>query len=112
MQKNRVIGWFSVTFLLGLIFVVMEVTEFSHLIRSGDSFKRSAFLSSYFTLVGTHGLHVTVGLIGMLILIIRIYTKGLTKASVRRLTLLSLFWHFLDIIWIFIFTIVYMLGFS
>ncbi len=112
MQKNRVIGWFSVTFLLGLSFVVMEVAEFSHLIHSGDSFKRSAFLSSYFTLVGTHGLHVTVGLIGMLILIIRIYTKGLTKASVRRLTLLSLFWHFLDIIWIFIFTIVYMLGFS
>ena len=110
MQKNRVIGWFSVTFLLGVSFVIMEIVEFAHLINVGNSFKRSAFLSSYFTLVGTHGLHVTVGLIGMLILMIRIYTKGLTKSSVRRLTLLSLFWHFLDIIWIFIFTIVYMMG--
>jgi cytochrome o ubiquinol oxidase subunit 3 len=88
----------------------MELHEFSHLVVAGDSWRRSGFLSAYFTLVGTHGLHITVGLIWMAIMMVRVWTQGLSDASIRRLTLLSLFWHFLDIVWIFIFTIVYLFG--
>lgn len=111
-KKNRMgtLAFFGITFLLGISFLGMELTEFSHLIATGDSFQRSAFLSSFFTLVGTHGLHISVGLIWMLVLMIRLFFKGFTPASIKRFTLLSLFWHFLDIVWIFIFTIVYMLG--
>jgi cytochrome o ubiquinol oxidase subunit 3 len=109
-QKNKVIFWFTVTFLLGLAFVIMEVTDFRHLAVMGDSWRRSGFLSAFFALVGTHGLHISVGLLWMAVLIGRIWTVGLTKGNVRRLTLLSIFWHFLDIIWIFIFTIVYLMG--
>jgi cytochrome o ubiquinol oxidase subunit 3 len=88
----------------------MEVTDFRHLALMGDSWRRSGFLSAFFALVGTHGLHISVGLLWMAVLIARIWTAGLTKGNVRRLTLLSIFWHFLDIIWIFIFTIVYLMG--
>ena len=107
---RKVIGWFSVTFILGASFLAIELNEFSKLVASGNSWQRSGFLSSFFTLVGTHGLHITIGLLWMAILIIKVASTGLTKANVRRLTLLSLFWHFLDIVWIFIFTMVYMLG--
>jgi cytochrome o ubiquinol oxidase subunit 3 len=109
-NKDRVIFWFSVTFALGLLFLGMELSEFRHLAEAGNSWRRSGFLSSYFTLVGTHGLHITVGLIWMFVLIAKVFSGGLTKGNIRRLTLLSLFWHFLDIIWIFIFTIVYLMG--
>lgn len=109
-HKNKVLFWFSITFLLGLVFLVMELTEFRHLAVIGDSWTRSGFLSSYFALVGTHGLHITVGLLWMLVLMAKIFSSGLTKGNIRRLTLLSIFWHFLDIIWIFIFTIVYLMG--
>jgi cytochrome o ubiquinol oxidase subunit 3 len=107
---RKVIAWFGVTFVLGASFLTIELSEFSKLVASGNSWQRSGFLSSFFTLVGTHGLHITVGLLWMAILIAKIAATGLTKANVRRLTLLSLFWHFLDIVWIFIFTMVYMLG--
>lgn len=108
--KNQVIFWFAITFLLGLAFLGMEINEFHHLALEGNSWRRSGFLSSFFTLVGTHGLHITVGLLWMAVLVVQSIRRGLTAASVRRLTLLSLFWHFLDIIWIFIFTIVYLVG--
>jgi len=109
-HKNKVLFWFGVTFLLGLAFLLMELNDFHHLAVIGDSWRRSGFLSAFFTLVGTHGAHITVGLLWMLTMLIRIWQVGLSKANVRRLTLLSIFWHFLDLIWIFIFTIVYLFG--
>ncbi|HEY5442558.1 MAG TPA: cytochrome c oxidase subunit 3, partial [Candidatus Saccharimonadales bacterium] len=109
-DKNQVLFWFAVTFVLGLVFLSIELTEFRHLALEGNSWRRSGFLSSFFTLVGTHGLHITVGLLWMAVLMVQVLRKGLKDATIRRLTLLSLFWHFLDIIWIFIFTIVYLMG--
>jgi cytochrome o ubiquinol oxidase subunit 3 len=109
-DKLKVIGFFTLTFLLGIGFLVMELHEFRHLAVSGDSWTRSGFLSSYFTLVGTHGLHITIGLIWMGVMLVRVMKSGLTQANARRLKMLALFWHFLDVIWIFIFTIVYLFG--
>ncbi len=109
-HKNKVVAWFGVTFLLGASFLAMELTEFNHLVHDGNSWTRSGFLSSFFTLVGTHGLHITIGLLWMAVLMLQVLRKGLGRATVKRLTLFSLFWHFLDLIWIFIFTIVYLLG--
>jgi cytochrome o ubiquinol oxidase subunit 3 len=109
-DKNKVVLWFSLTFLMGIAFLIMELTEFRHLAATGNSWTRSGFLSSYFVLVGTHGLHITAGLIWMGVMTAKVWTTGLTRGNMRRLTLLSLFWHFLDIIWIFIFTIVYLMG--
>ena len=104
------IFWLVITFLLGLAFVSMELHEFSALIHEGNSWQRSAFLSSFFTLVGTHGLHVTSGLIWMVVLMMQVVKHGITGVTMRKLTCLSLFWHFLDIVWIFVFTIVYLMG--
>jgi len=108
--KNQVLFWFFITFLLGLSFLGLELSEFHKLVVEGNSWQRSAFLSSFFTLVGTHGMHITVGLLWMGICMIKVMKNGLTESLTRKLTLLSLFWHFLDIIWIFIFTIVYLMG--
>lgn len=109
-EKNRAIAWSCLTFLLGLAFLAMELKEFRHLVHEGNSWQRSAFLSSYFTLVGTHGLHITCGLLWIVVMIAQVLAKGITLATLRRLTCLSMFWHFLDVIWIFIFTIVYLMG--
>jgi cytochrome o ubiquinol oxidase subunit 3 len=109
-NKRAVLMWFGVTFLLGVAFLTMELTEFRHLVLEGNSWRRSGFLSSFFTLVGTHGAHILTGLIWMAVMMAQVARRGLGFSVVRRLTLLSLFWHFLDLVWIFIFTIVYMLG--
>jgi cytochrome o ubiquinol oxidase subunit 3 len=110
-QNTRaVLAWLMATFLLGACFVGMEVYEFRHLILSGHGPGTSAFLSAFFGLVGTHGLHVSVGLLWMLGLIFQIGQRGVTLVTARKLTCLGLFWHFLDIVWIFIFTIVYLMG--
>jgi cytochrome o ubiquinol oxidase subunit 3 len=109
-RKNQVLGWYALTFLLGLAFVGMEVTEFVHFIHTGNSWEKSAFLSSFFTLVGTHGLHISFGLLWMIVLLVPVYRHGLTPVSMKRLTCFRLFWHFLDVVWIFIFTIVYLMG--
>jgi cytochrome o ubiquinol oxidase subunit 3 len=109
-HKNKVIFWFLVTFVLGLAFLFLELTEFRHLVVTGNSWRRSGFLSSFFTLVGTHGLHISVGLLWLATLLAKITSGGLSKNNVRQLTIFSIFWHFLDIIWIFIFTIVYLMG--
>ncbi|GBQ92469.1 cytochrome o ubiquinol oxidase subunit III [Gluconacetobacter liquefaciens] len=104
-------GWLGITFLLGLGFLFMEIREFSHMIAEGNGPDRSAFLSAFFTLVGTHGLHVTCGLLWMAVLIVQ--TGGQTVLSERmtnKLTCLSLFWHFLDIVWICVFTFVYLMS--
>lgn len=108
--KNQVIFWFGLTFLLGAAFLGLELREFTHLVQDGDSWRRSGFLSAFFTLVGTHGLHISVGLLWMLVMMVRTAAVGLTSNTVRKLTMLSLFWHFLDIVWIFIFSIVYLMG--
>ncbi len=109
-SKNQVFLWFGITFLLGLAFLGLELSEFSKLISEGNGWQRSAFLSSFFTLVGTHGLHITIGLLWMLICLIKVWSKGLSTSISRKLMLLSLFWHFLDVVWIFIFSIVYLMG--
>jgi cytochrome o ubiquinol oxidase subunit 3 len=109
-NKTMTLFWLSMTFILGAAFVAIELTEFSHLLAEGHSWKNSAFLSSYFTLVGTHGLHVSLGLVWMITLIIQVKQRGLTNMMRGKLFTLSLFWHFLDIVWIFIFTIVYLMG--
>lgn len=109
-EVRKVLGWFGVTFILGASFLGMELNEFHHFVVSGDSWRRSGFLSGYFTLVGTHGLHITIGLLWMAVLLVVVGRKGLKPATVRKIGLFSLFWHFLDIIWIFIFTIVYLMG--
>lgn len=109
--KNQVLAWFGVTFMLGAAFLGIELSEFAEFIREGHTMQTNAFLSSFFTLVGTHGLHITSGLIWLMLILIFIMKRGLTKQNVRKLALLSLFWHFLDIVWIFIFTVVYLMAF-
>jgi cytochrome o ubiquinol oxidase subunit 3 len=109
-NKKQTLIFFAITFLLGAAFLTLELTEFTHLVNEGFSWKRSAFLSSFFTLVGTHGLHITAGLMWMLVMMIKVARQGFQGGTLRRLGLLSMFWHFLDIVWIFIFTIVYMVG--
>ncbi len=109
---NQVITWLFITFLFGATFIGMELYEFHHLVEEGHGPTHSAFLSSFFTLVGTHGIHVTSGLVWMLVLMYQIKTKGLTLPNTRRLACLSLFWHFLDIVWICVFSVVYLTGSS
>ena len=109
-DRQQVLLWLGVTFLLGATFLGLELTEFRHMVMEGNSWRRSGFLSGYFTLVGTHGLHITFGLIWMAVTMWFVRAKGLTHSMLKRLTLLGLFWHFLDIVWIFIFTIVYLFG--
>lgn len=101
--------WSIVTFSLGALFVGLEINEFSRFIAEGHGPDSSAFLSSFFTLVGTHGMHVIAGLLWLVVLAVQTVIWGITHVTLRRLTLWSIFWHFLDIVWIFIFTIVYLL---
>jgi cytochrome o ubiquinol oxidase subunit 3 len=109
-RTQRVLIGLAVAFLLGGGFVSMEINEFHGLVDAGFGPDRSAFLSSFFTLVGTHGTHVTFGLIWMAVMIGQVAVKGLTSPVQSRLMRLSMFWHFLDIIWIGIFSIVYLMG--
>jgi cytochrome o ubiquinol oxidase subunit III len=109
-DKSLMLKLLGVTFVLGLAFLGLELSEFHKLYVEGNSWLRSGFLSAFFTLVSTHGLHITTGLIWMGTMIVRVRKNGLTQISLRRLTMLSMFWHFLDIVWIFIFTVVYLMG--
>ena len=109
-NKASALNWLAFTFALGLTFLGMELSEFWHLAAEGNSWQRSGFLSAFFTLVGTHGLHILVGLLWIFITMVQIMYRGLAAGVLRRLTLFSMFWHFLDIIWIFIFTMVYLMG--
>ncbi len=110
-NKKQVFNWFSTTFILGLSFLGLELREFGQLIHEGHTISSNAFFSSFFVLVGTHGLHILSGLLWMGITLIFIKKRGLNDHLVGKLTLLSLFWHFLDIVWIFIFTFVYLRAF-
>lgn len=109
-NKAQTTLWLLVTFALGAAFLAIELNEFHHLASEGNGWSRSAFLSAFFTLVGTHGAHITVGLLWMAALLVKLWQRGFTRPIVRRLVMLSYFWHFLDVVWIFIFTIVYLLG--
>lgn len=109
--KTQVLAWFGVTLLLGLAFLGLEVYEFTELVHEGHTLQSNAFLSSFFVLVGTHGLHILSGLLWGVISLVFVMRRGLTNHMVRKLALLSLFWHFLDIVWIFIFTVVYLMAF-
>ena len=109
-NKGLTISWLIVTAFFGACFLGIELYEFHHLINDGAGPWRSAFLSSFFTLVGTHGLHVTCGLIWMFVLMAQISKHGLIPENKRRLMTLSMFWHFLDVIWIGVFSVVYLLG--
>ena len=105
-------GLLCATGVLGVSFLTLELHEFASLIRDGDSFRRSGFLSSYFALVGAHGLHITAGLLWLTVLLVFLAKRGLKGSMVRKITLFSTFWHFLDLVWIFIFSIVYLMGVS
>ena len=100
--------WMLVTLAFGLAFLVLEIKEFAHLIHLGATPSASAFLSAFFTLVGTHGLHVTAGAIWLVVLLVQVGLHGLTPENQRRVMCLSLFWHFLDLIWIGVFSFVYL----
>lgn len=102
--------WLAVTFLFGAGFVFLEVSEFMHLASEGFRWDLSAQASSFFTLVGTHGLHVSFGLIWILLMIVQLPILKITNVTKRRMTYLGMFWNFLDIVWIFLFTIVYLMG--
>lgn len=109
-EKNRTILLFVLTLLLGLMFTWMELKEFHHLIQQGNSWQRSAFLSAFFTLVGTHSAHMLFAMLWTIVLLIPVFQEGLTSVSIRRLTCLRMFWQFLNVVWVFIFTMVYMGG--
>ncbi len=109
-KKEQMLAWFGITFLLGCAFLGMELHEFSDFVKEGNSWQRSGFLSSFFTLVGTHGVHITCGLIWMAVMMIQVGIRGIKPVNFKRLACLSLFWHFLDVVWILIFTIVYLMG--
>lgn len=109
-KRGSAMFWVALTFLLGLVFMGMEIHEFSTLIAQGNDWTRSAFLSSFFLVVGAHGFHVLCGLLWMVVMLVQMKTQGLTYTIERRLACLGIFWHFLDIIWVFIFTLVYLMG--
>ncbi len=109
-NKNGMMLWLIITGLFGLAFLYLEIVEFEHLWHLGATPMASAFLSSFFTLVGTHGLHVTAGCLWLVVLLVQVQMHGLTAANKRRIMCLSLFWHFLDLIWIGVFSLVYLTG--
>lgn len=109
-HKSCTIVFFIITFLLGIAFMEMEVGEFARLISGGNSWDKSAFLSIFFTLVGVHGVHMIFALLWVIVFIVPVCLYGLTPVSIKRLTCLRMFWQFLNVVWIFIFSIVYLMG--
>jgi len=109
-KHRQVMIALALTFVLGLAFLAIELGEFAKLVSEGHDWGQSAFLSAFFTLVGTHGLHILVGLIWAVTLMSMLLRKGMTAKFERQMTLFGLFWHFLDLVWIFVFTVVYLMG--
>jgi cytochrome o ubiquinol oxidase subunit III len=109
-EPARFLVFAALTFVLGAAFLFIEATEFAGMVSKGAGPARSGFLSAFFTLVGTHGVHVTSGLIWLLYLVAQVLAKGLRAAVLRRLLCWSLFWHALDIVWVGVFTLVYLIG--
>ncbi len=111
LKKSQALFWLGLTFLLGVGFMGVELFEFYELVHEGHTMQTNAFLSAFFVLLSTHGLHIIGGLLWLGIIMAYIMKRGLTHSNIRKLALLSLFWHFLDIVWIFIFTVVYLMPF-
>jgi cytochrome o ubiquinol oxidase subunit III len=109
-QPGRFLIFAALTFVLGAAFLFIEVSEFAGMVSKGAGPSRSASLSAFFTLVGTHGAHVTIGLVWLVYLVAQVVAKGLRAAVLRRLLCFSLFWHALDIVWVGVFTLVYLMG--
>jgi len=109
-DTTSTMGYLALTFVLGAVFLSLELTEFARMLADGAGPSRSAFLSAFFTLVSTHGLHVTAGLVWLVILFVQTRQKGLTEGVVRRLFCFSLFWHVIDVVWIAVFSFVYLIG--
>lgn len=107
---KQLVVWLGITYVLGISFLTIELTEFSSLVQAGHGWQQSAFLSAFFTLVGTHGLHIFIGLLWLFTMVIVLFKRGFTPKLKRQLRLFALFWHFLDLVWIFIFTVVYLMG--
>lgn len=102
--------WFGVTVLLGLAFLILEIYEFFHYVHLGHTFSTSAFSSSFYTLVGFHGAHVLFGVLWISVLMLQLTKKGLTVVTAPKLYVSALYWHFIDVVWVFIFTVVYLMG--
>lgn len=109
-KKNAMIGWLVVTILLGLGFLGLEIYEFSEYLHEGHGFTTSAFSSSFYTLVGFHGAHVAFGVLWIGLLILQILKKGLTTVTAPKIYVSAIYWHFIDVVWVFIFTVVYLMG--
>ena len=109
-QPGRFLAFAVLTFVLGAAFLFIEVSEFARMVEKGAGPSRSAFLSAFFTLVGTHGVHVAGGMIALIYLVAQVLAYGLPAAVLRRLLCWSLFWHALDIVWVGVFTLVYLMG--
>ncbi|RKP47346.1 cytochrome o ubiquinol oxidase subunit III [Cohnella endophytica] len=109
-DRKGLIGWLIVTALLGASFITLEITEFVKLVHEGAAISTSGSWSAFYTLVGTHGLHVSVGLVWMISIMLQLGRHGITSVTRRKVNIISLYWHFLDVVWIFVFTIVYMMG--
>ncbi|PUB18056.1 cytochrome c oxidase subunit 3 [Paenisporosarcina sp. OV554] len=103
-------AWLMITVLLGAAFLGFEIYEFNHYVHEGFNYSQSAFSSSFFTLVGTHGLHVLIGLGWFILLMLRNSKRGLNLYNAPKYYIASLYWHFIDVVWVFIFTVVYLMG--
>jgi cytochrome aa3-600 menaquinol oxidase subunit III len=113
MRRGRLKGllaWLIITLLLGAGFITFEIREFIDYVHEGATIQTSAFLSSFFVLVGTHGAHVSLGIGWMILIMIQLLQRGLIPRTARKVFIISLYWHFLDVVWIFIFTLVYLTG--
>ncbi|MFC3884555.1 cytochrome o ubiquinol oxidase subunit III [Bacillus songklensis] len=109
-KTKGLIGWLIVTALLGLSFVGLEINEFRIMFHEGAAISTSAFLTAFYTLVSTHGIHVSIGLVWMISIILQLKRHGITNVTKRKVTIISLYWHFLDVVWIFLYTAVYLMG--
>jgi cytochrome o ubiquinol oxidase subunit 3 len=109
-KRGGAIVFFLISFVLGIVFLGMELHEFSHFIAAGSGWKKNAFASSFFSLVGMFVLHLVFALLWVIVLLVPVFRFGITARSVLRLTCLKMFWQFLSIVWAFIYTIVYLLG--
>ncbi len=109
-HRGALMAWLIVTILLGLSFIFLEVREFVDYVGRGATMQRSAFLSSFFTLVGTHGCHVSLGILWMLSILYQLWRYGIQAVTARKVFIVGLYWHFLDVVWVFIFTVVYLQG--
>ncbi|MFQ3782316.1 cytochrome aa3 quinol oxidase subunit III [Staphylococcus saprophyticus] len=109
-KEKLMLIWMIITVLLGMVFVGFEIYEFAHYVHEGVNLTIGSYWSSFFILLGTHGAHVSLGIVWIICLLIQVAMRGLNKDNAPKLFIVSLYWHFLDVVWIFIFTAVYMIG--